>query len=132
VQLVFQALADRIEQDHASERFTLLRLTDHISAPAFPHVLHALGALARFQLEPDEAGTIVKATIGLVSGSGKRQHLDQRPRVRSPLVEGRPTIWDFALNLRELTFDEPGQYHIVCRMDADVVAEIPLWVSATE
>jgi hypothetical protein len=132
VQLVFQALADRVEQDRASERFSLVRLTDRIEAPSFPHVVHALGALARFQLEPEEAGTIVKVTIGLVSASERRLHLDQRPRVRSPLAVGRPTIWDLALNLREITFQEPGEHHIVCRVDADVVAEIPVWVTAIE
>ena len=70
MQLVFQALADRIEQDRASERFTLLRLTDHISAPAFPHVLHALGALARMGLyvEPTCAAAAAGLTQWLASG----------------------------------------------------------------
>ncbi len=132
MQLVFQALADRVEQDHASERFSLLRLLDHLEVPAFPHVVHDLGALARFELEPDEAGTIVTTAVGLISASGKRQHLDSRPRVRSPLTAGRPTVWDFALNLRELTFDEPGEYRVVCRVEKEIVAEIPLWVTVAE
>lgn len=132
MQLIFQALADRIEQDRASERFSLVRLMDHLEVPSFPHVVHDLGALARFELEPDEAGTIVATAVGLISASGKRQHLDWRTRVRSPLAADRPTVWDFALNLRELSFEEPGEYRVICRVDKEIVAEIPLWVSVAE
>lgn len=125
---IFTLLADRIEQAD-SATFSAIGIFEQLSVERFPHTAENLGVLARFELTHAEAGRAVDANIGVVDEAGHRNHLDQRRRRLPAIADERPPLWDFALNLTGVTFEAPGRFSVVIRVDKVVVAEIPIRVS---
>ena len=125
---LFGVAADRIEQDAGSGRLCVVGVFHEVRVPSFPQVVQSLGVAARFEISAEECGREVTANVALVDATGYRDHLDQRPRLTPYLQSDRPTFWDFALNLPPCTFKAPGRFHIVLRVDKQIVAEIPIWV----
>lgn len=125
---LFCLSADRIEQDRASAKLSVVGLFDHLRAATFPHVVDNIGVMARFELSAAESGREVTANVALVDASGRRVHLDQRARLLPHVEAGRPPVWDFALNLSRVPFDAPGRYEFVFRVDKEIVAAAPIWV----
>jgi hypothetical protein len=125
---LFGVVADRIEQDSGTDGLSIVGVFQQVSAPAFPHVVANVGVAARFEISPEECGSAITANVALVDEIGHRDHLDQRQRLLPGVRVDRPTFWDFALNLSRLTFEGPGRFHIVLRVDKQIVAEIPIWV----
>lgn len=127
---LFCLSGDRIEQDRASAKLSVMGVFDHLRAAAFPHVVDNIGVMARLEISMEEGGREVAANLALVDESGRRMHLDQRQRLLPYLEDGRPPVWDFALNLSRVQFDAPGRYEFVFRVDKEIVAAAPIWVLA--
>ena len=125
---LFGVAANRVEYDPDLARLSIIGVFQQIDAPAFPYTIDTMGVAARFEISPEEFGKSVTANVALVDESGRRNHVDQRQRGLPAAQTGRPTFWDFALNLSRIQVDAPGHYQIVFRIDKEIVAEVPLWV----
>lgn len=128
MRVLFGVVANRVEFDPDLARLSIVGVFHQLTAPAFPHTIESIGVAARFEVAAEELGKVVAANVALVDEDGRRNHVDQRQRLLPVASGGRPAFWDFALNLSRLQFDAPGRFHIVLRVDKEVVAEIPLWI----
>lgn len=127
---LFCLSGDRITQDRGSAKLSVVGLFDHLRAARFPHVVENIGVIARFEISAEESGRQVTANVALVDAHGGRLHLDQRARILPTAGEGRPALWNFALNLPRVHFEAPGRFEFVLRVDKEIVATTSVWVVA--